>query len=113
MEITERREGPLLILLVNGRLDHAGAEIFQKHAVARIEEGSRSIIVDFGGTTFVASMGIRALIIPSQEMSKAGGRLALAGLNAQMRQLFETAGLYQIFQVFPTVEDAAADGAWS
>lgn len=112
MQIAERREGPILILAVEGRLDHAGAGTFQEHAVKRIAEGARSIVVDFGGTSFVASMGIRALIVPSQEMSKAGGRFALAGLSPQLRQLFEISGLLKVFQVYPTSADAASDGVW-
>lgn len=113
MEITERHEGPILVLSLNGRLDHAGAEIFQKRAVEHINSGVRSMVVDFGGTTFVASMGIRALIIPTQDMSRAGGRIALVGLSAQVRQLFEVAGLFSVFKVYPSLTEAAADGDWA
>ena len=113
MEITEHREGPILVLEIKGRLDHAGAEIFQKKAVALIEAGERSIVVDFGGIAFVASLGIRALIIPFQEMSKAGGRIALINLGPQVNQLFEVAGLFSLFKVYPTLAEAAADGVWA
>jgi anti-anti-sigma factor len=113
MEITERHEGPILVLSLQGRLDHSGAEIFQKKAVGHIEAGARSIVVDFGGTTFVASMGIRALIIPTQDMSRAGGRIALVGLSPQVRQLFEVTGLLSVFKVYPTLAEAAADGVWA
>ena len=113
MQITERKEGPILVLAVEDRLDHAGAGTFQECAVNHIKNGARSIVVDFGGTSFVASMGIRAIIVPSQEMSKAGGRFGLAGLSQQLRQLFEISGLLKVFTVYPTVAEAAADGVWS
>ncbi len=112
MQITERREGSILVIGVEGRLDHSGAAAFQELAVQHIREGVRSIVVDFGGTSFVASMGIRAIIVPSQEMSKAGGRFGIAGLSPQVRQLFEIAGLLTVFKAYPTVADAASDGIW-
>ena len=62
MQISERKEGQILVIIVYGRLDYAAAESFQEYALRRINEGARSILVDFGGTTFIASMGIRALI---------------------------------------------------
>ncbi len=113
MQISEHHEGPILVLAVDGRLDHAGAGTFQECAVRHIQSGARSMVVDFGGTSFVASMGIRALIVPSQEMSRAGGRLAMVGLSPQLRQLFEMSGLLKVFQVYANVADAAADGTWA
>lgn len=113
MQITERKEGPILILALEGRLDHSGAGTFQECALRHIAEGARSMIVDFGGTNFVASMGIRAVMIPAQEMARSGGRFALAGLSPQVTKLFEVAGLLQVFSVYDTVATAQADGAWN
>jgi anti-anti-sigma factor len=113
MQITERKEGPLLVLALEGRLDHAGAGIFQECALKHITNGVRSLVVDFGGTDFVASTGIRAVMLPAQEMSRAGGRFALANLSPQLTRLFEVAGLLQVFKVYRTVEEAAADGTWN
>jgi len=112
MQVSSRKEGPVLVISVEGRMDHVGASSFQSHALEKIASGTRSIVVDFGGTSFLASMGIRALIIPSQELAKKGGRLALAGLSPELINLFQTAGLYQLFKVYPTTQDAVADGEW-
>ena len=112
MQISERKEGQILVIIVYGRLDYAAAESFQEYALRRINEGARSILVDFGGTTFIASMGISALIAPTQEVSRNGGRLAIIGLSPQLRQLFEVAGLLKVFQVYSTTAEASADGVW-
>lgn len=112
MEIHERREGNILILELRGRLDHAGAGIFQELVLKKISEGARSIIADLGGTGFVASMGIRALMVPAQELSRNHGRFAISGLSADVLRLFETSGLLKLFPVFPTAAEAAADGVW-
>lgn len=113
MEITETQEGPVCVLAVKGRLDHDGAGQFQDYAVRRVNEGVRALLVDFNETTFVASMGIRALIVPSQAIRQEGGRFAITGLSVELKKLFEMTGLYQLFKVFPTVADAAAAESWS
>ena len=113
MQITEHQEGPILVVAVEGRLDHAGAGEFQNYTVKRINEGVRSMVVDLTNTTFVASMGIRAIIVPAQEVSRVGGRFGLTGLSPQLRQLFEVSGLLNVFKTYPTLDDAKADGVWA
>lgn len=112
MNISTRREGHVLVLAVQGHLDHANAGKFQELALEQISKGVRSIVIDFGGTTFLASMGFRALMAPTQEMRRNGGRMALAGLSEPVKKLFEVAGLYSVFQVFPSVSDAISSGDW-
>jgi anti-anti-sigma factor len=103
MQISEEQHGPIWVLKLDGRLDHAGAQVFQACVDRLIDSGARAMIVDFGGIGFLASMGIRALIAPSQKLSQIGGRLAITGLNDSTRGVFEMAGLLQIFTTYPEV----------
>lgn len=108
MQITDHRDGDVTILSLEGRLDHAGAGVFQEKALAAIQNGARQIIVDFGGTSFVASMGIRALIIPTQEVARHGGKLVLTGLNGELIRFFEISGMKDMFTVYDSVDAAKA-----
>ena len=45
MQISERKEGQILVIIVSGRLDHDAAESFREYALRRINEGARSILV--------------------------------------------------------------------
>jgi len=108
MQITERREGPVLIISVEGRLDNEGSDVFREQTLCHIEAGERSLVIDFSQTTFIASMGIRALFLPAQELAKKQGRMVLAGLNAELKNLFLIGGLLDLFPVFETVEKALA-----
>ena len=108
MQITERQDGDIYILSLEGRLDHAGAMIFQQRAQLAIQGGARLIVVDFGNTSFVASMGIRSLIVPAQEVSRQGGKFAMTGLNPEVHRLFEISGLLTVFKVHDTLEEAIA-----
>ena len=81
MKIEERREGPIVVLSIEGRLDHAGAEAFDAHVTKLIAEGTRKLVVDFHQVDFVASMGIRALIKPYQALSPQGGKIVVFDLD--------------------------------
>lgn len=111
MTITTCQENDLWILRLEGKLDHEGAKVFQETVDAKIAEGARRILVDFGGTSFVASMGIRALIAPTQKLAQMGGQLAICALSPAVAKLFALAGLQQIFSTYSTIEEAKQ--AWS
>jgi anti-anti-sigma factor len=71
------------------------------------EDDSKALIVDMGGVDFIASVGIRSLIRPSQALAMRGGKLAVANLNPQISEFFKLTGLDQMFRVYETVADAA------
>jgi anti-anti-sigma factor len=72
------------------------------------DEDCKALIVDMGGVDFIASVGIRSLIRPSQALAMRGGKLAVANLNPQISEFFSLTGLDQMFRVYETVADAAA-----
>lgn len=109
MNITERTQDGVLILSLEGRLDQPGSDALREHSMARIAEGHRKIVIDFGGISFLASMGIRAIIAPSQELSRQGGRLVVANLGPSVKQIFDLTGLDNVFSCFDTVEAAVAN----
>jgi anti-anti-sigma factor len=112
MTILEAQQGNVVILTLDGRLDHAGAPVLEACVKRHIEAGCRSILIDFLGISFLASMGIRALIIPTQTLSKFGGRIGVTGLGESTRSVFETAGLSKVFPIYDSVASAMADPAW-
>jgi anti-anti-sigma factor len=108
MEISTRYEGGIPVLVLSGRLAQATADALHSAAMEAADNTEKGLIVDMGGVDFIASVGIRALIRPSQSMAMKGGKLAIANLNPQMSEFFSTTGLDQMFSVFETVADAAA-----
>jgi anti-anti-sigma factor len=108
MKIEERREGRVVVLSIEGRLDHAGAEIFDAHVARLIAAGERALVVDFHGIDFVASMGIRALIRPYQALAQQGGRIVVTHLSDTVRGVFRVAGIDQAIPIHDSVEAAVA-----
>ncbi|MFZ4483235.1 MAG: STAS domain-containing protein [Chthoniobacterales bacterium] len=109
MEITRRSENGIPVLVLSGRLNQASADTLHAAAMEIAgDDGSHALIIDMGGVDFLASVGIRSLIRPSQALSMRGGKLAVANLNPQISEFFTLTGLDQMFRVYETVQDAAA-----
>jgi anti-anti-sigma factor len=112
MEIVRRSENGIPILVLTGRLNQASADALHAAAMEVAgDETSKALVVDMGGVDFIASVGIRSLIRPSQALSMRGGKLAVANLSPQISDFFKLTGLDQMFRVYETVADAAADVA--
>jgi len=107
MEISTRYESGIPVLVLSGRLNQATADALHSAAMEAVDQAEKGLIIDMGGVDFIASVGIRALIRPSQSLAMKGGKLAIANLNPQMSEFFSTTGLDQMFSVYETVADAA------
>lgn len=112
MNLKEERRGEVLVVHVEGRLDHDGGLAFEKLTSARIAEGCRALVVDFGGVSFLASMGIRALITPNRLLSESGGRLGIVNLSEDVKKVLDLVGLLNALPIFDNVDAALADGDW-
>jgi anti-anti-sigma factor len=110
MEIARRSENGIPVLVLSGRLNQASADTLHAAAMEIVagEDDSKALIVDMGRVDFIASVGIRSLIRPSQALAMRGGKLAVANLNPQISEFFKLTGLDQMFRVYETVQDAAA-----
>ena len=109
MEIVRRSETGIPILVLTGRLNQASADALHAAAMEVAgDETSKALVVDMGGVDFIASVGIRSLIRPSQALSMRGGKLAVANLSPQISDFFKLTGLDQMFRVYETVADATA-----
>lgn len=110
MEITRSSAGNSIpVLRLAGRLNQASADALHTAAMDIAgDEDCKALIVDMGGVDFIASVGIRSLIRPSQSLAMRGGKLAVANLNPQISDFFKLTGLDQMFRVYESVADAAA-----
>jgi len=108
MEIHHRSENGIPVLALSGRLNQGSADTLHAAAMEAADVAEKGLIVDMSGVDFIASVGIRALIRPSQSMAMKGGKLAIANLNPQMSEFFSLTGLDRMFSVYETVTEAAA-----
>jgi anti-sigma B factor antagonist len=66
------------------------------------------VVVDFSGVTFIDSSGLAVLIKAMQDVKEYGGKLTLAGINNNVRAIFEMACLDQVFLIDPRDDELLA-----
>ena len=71
-----------------------------------VQQKPKRLIVDLSRVTYIDSSGLAVLIEGMQNMDALGGKLVLAGLQENVRSIFEIARLDQVFVIFPDVKTA-------
>ena len=108
MEITtENLANNVVRSILAGKLDLAGAQKIDLKFSA-IAGNSKRLLVDLEQVSFLASMGIRTLVIGSKAVQSKGGKMAFFKPSADVAQVLTAAGIDSIIPVFQDL-DAACD----
>jgi anti-sigma B factor antagonist len=75
---------------------------------AAVKAKPRNLVIDMENVSYIDSSGLAALIEAMQKIEKYGGKFALAGLQENVKPIFEIARLDQVFQIYPDVDSALA-----
>ena len=73
---------------------------------AALKVKPRNLVIDMGNVSYIDSSGLAVLIEAMQKVEKYGGRFALAGLQENVKPIFEIARLDQVFRIYPDVDSA-------
>lgn len=101
----EPLEGGILKISLAGRMDVQGAQSvdlkFTSHAASQ-----SAVVVDISAVDFLASIGIRTLLMTAKAMAKRGGKLALLNPNDTVRNVLEMAGIDTLIPICVSLEEA-------
>jgi anti-sigma B factor antagonist len=75
---------------------------------AMIEQKPPRLVVDLSKVTYIDSSGLAVLIEGMQNVEAYGGKFILAGIQDNVKPIFEIARLDQVFIIFPHVDAALA-----
>jgi anti-sigma B factor antagonist len=73
---------------------------------AALNAKPRNLVIDMGNVSYIDSSGLAVLIEAMQKVEKYGGKFALAGLQENVKPIFEIARLDQVFRIYPDVDSA-------
>jgi len=90
-------DGVLKITLV-GKMDLAGAQQIDLRFNA-LSGGHLKVIVDLSGVIFLASMGLRTLIMGAKTVNKKGGKLVLLNPTPDVEQVLVASGVDDLMPV--------------
>ena len=108
MEIGERRQGDVIILLPTGRIDNDTSPDLQARLMDKVRGAGTAVLVDLTGVDYVSSAGLRALMMAAKQSKAGKGRLAVAGLRPVVKEVFTISRFSYVVQVFETPTEAIA-----
>jgi anti-sigma B factor antagonist len=94
------------VLPLEGEIDLHVSPRIAASLSAIIKEKPGRLVVDLSKVTYIDSSGLAVLIEGMQNMEAYGGKFVLAGLQGNVRPIFEIARLDQVFVIFPDVNAA-------
>jgi anti-sigma B factor antagonist len=108
MSFSLEHSNDVTIVTVQGQLVVTNRQEFKQMVLDAMEQGARTVVVDFTDASYIDSSGLGALVSLSRRLRDAGGDLRLVALSDELRTLFELTRLDALFPLFATRADALA-----
>ena len=109
MEITHRMENEILIFAISERLYAATAPIAEETIKKILHENTNRLIFDLSALEYLSSGGLRVILGAAKDVRRREGKVALAGLNQYVYEIFEVSGSTSMIPIKDTVEESLKD----
>ena len=106
MNIVENKNGNIIILAPEGRLDTTTSGDLEKKILSLIEDGEKQFILDFRNLIYISSNGLRVLLLGAKKLKGEGGAIVLCSMKEQIKEVFDCAGFSSIFKIYSTDTEA-------
>jgi anti-anti-sigma factor len=93
--------------ILDGRFDIAGAQAVDLR-FSVLAGSAPTLVVDLTKVTFLASMGVRTLMLSAKTMRRRGAALAVCGADENVEKVLRATGFDEIVTLYPDYETAAA-----
>jgi anti-anti-sigma factor len=108
MDISQERDGDVVVVRLSGRLDSAAASSAEERLSAMLTDASPRVAIDMSGLAYISSAGLRVLLVLAKKVQQQKGKLALGGLAENVREVFAVSGFDTIFPIEPDQAAAVA-----
>jgi anti-anti-sigma factor len=109
MDLAPARFADSIVLAPAGRIDHETADPFREALLGELvtcAAGQDHVVLDFGRVEYIASAGLRALMLAARQAKGKGGRLVIAALQPVVKEVFDITRFALVLDVFPSVREA-------
>ena len=108
-QMREQRQGGVIILAPEGRLDSGKIDQFNKVVQQRIRSGHHRLLIDCTNLVFAASSALRVLLQTVRALNELDGKLVLCNMNPHIRSIFDTSGFTKLMSIHETFEEGFAE----
>lgn len=106
MNFSVSQQKDVTVVSVTGQLIVGNRQELKDDVIKLLESGSRKFLLDFEDTGYIDSSGLGVLVSLSKKIREKGGEMRLAGLNEDLRTLFELTKLDTLFYIADTRDEA-------
>lgn len=107
MEMQVSEIDAITIVALDGRFDIAGAQEVDLRFSA-LAGSVPKLAVDMSQVTFLASMGVRTLMLCAKTMLRRGAVMAVFGAEENVEKVLRATGFDEIVSLYPDFESARA-----
>jgi anti-anti-sigma factor len=104
----EQLDGSIVKINLSGRMDVAGSQTIVGKFADLTAPPNKAVIVDLSRVAFLASVGIRTLLVYAKALRTRGGRMVLLNPDANVAKVLELSGVDISIGVFRDLQAACA-----
>ncbi len=102
----EQLAGEVYKINLEGRMDIIGNQEIDLKFSGMTAAPRKFIIVDLSGVDFLASIGIRTLLVSSKAVNNRGGKLVILNPDSNIEKVLLMAGINVLIPIFNDLESA-------
>jgi len=109
MEISSRQFVDVVVAAPVGRIDHYSAGRLETALIPLLERSAinkRAVVLDFAGVEYISSVGLRVLMVAAKQMRAHDAKIAVAGLQPVVAEIFAISRFDRVLDVYPSVRNA-------
>jgi anti-anti-sigma factor len=106
MNVTETGDGVTQVML-DGRFDIAGAQEVDSRFLA-LAETAKLLVVDLTNVSFIASLGVRTLMMSAKAVMRRGADMAVCGASENVKKVLHSTGFDEVAGIYPDFAAASA-----
>ena len=93
-------------VVLDGRFDIQGAQEVDSR-FGELAGMSKALVVDLSRVSFLASLGVRTLMLSARTLIGRGAEMAVSGANENVEKVLRTTGFHEVAGLYPDYESAA------
>ena len=97
------------VVKVAGDVSVTEVEEFGRQLMALADRRTPQFVLDLSGLAYAASLAIGAMLRFRNQVTAAGGRVALAAVQPMVHDSFRRSQLHRVFTIYPGVREALID----
>lgn len=103
MDIVVTNESDIFIFSIQGRLDAMSVPQLEEQINQWFEQSGTKLVFDLDGLDYISSAGLRVFLTTAKKMKARDGKLCMARLRENVKDIFTISGFIALIPAFDTL----------